>query len=391
MSTARVMSSKHAAVIDGVSHPYHLNTFHFHQLSHSCDNQRMQSKRQRQPDDALTIHPGYQANINRGLNNAFRSASIIGLELGEAKIIIFSDQHKGVGDHADDFHLSQSAYEAALLHYREAGYTLAVLGDVEELWENTPSAVMDSYPSIFEIEVNFHEDRKYWRFWGNHDDEWRNPAQVTKYLGKYFKDLIVRESLRLTIFDEGVDRGEVFIVHGHQGSLASDGLGWVRWLVRYFWRPFQRLFRINTNTPATDWRLRHRHDIAMYNWAAASKGLLLVAGHTHHPIFPTRYRTEKLAQEFETIQELSTDPDEIKEAQSDLRFAQAQRKPSYFNSGCCSFNDGRITGIEISDGKIKLVRWPDEIGRPKPEILEETDLRQVLEDVARREPPMRHD
>lgn len=349
----------------------------------------MQNKRQRPPVDTLAIHPGYQANINRGLNNAFRNAGIVEMELSKAKIIIFSDQHKGIGDHADDFHQSRPAYEAALLYYQEKGYTLAVLGDVEELWENTPSAVMGGYPSIFEIEQDFHMDGKYWRFWGNHDDEWENPSQVVKYLGLYFKDLIVRESLRLTIFDEGVDCGEIFMVHGHQGSLASDRFGWVRWLVRYFWRPFQRIFRINTNTPATDRHLRHKHDIAMYNWAALNKGLVLVAGHTHHPIFPTQFHTERLAQEFETFQELSTDLDEIDEAQSDLRFAQAQEKPSYFNSGCCCFNDGRITGIEISGGKIKLVRWPDEIGRPKPENLEETDLRQVLKEVAMREPPMR--
>ena len=375
--------------ITRVSRPSHLPTFLFHQSAYSCDNQRMQSKRKPQQDVTLAINPGYQAKINRGLNNAYRSASIVAVELGEAKIIIFSDQHKGTGDHADDFLPSHPAYKAALLHYQAAGYTLAVLGDAEELWENTPSAVMGGYPSIFEIENKFHEDRQYWRFWGNHDDEWSNPAQVTRYLGKHFKDLIVKESLRLTIFDQGVDRGEIFMVHGHQGSWTSDDSGWVRWLVRYFWRPFQRIFRINTNTPATDRHLRHRHDIAMYNWAAASKGLVLIAGHTHHPIFPTQYRTEKLNREFETIRELGTDPDEIDEAQSDLRFAQAQEKPSYFNSGCCCFNDGRITGIEIEGGKIKLLRWPDEIGRPKPEILEVTDLRQVFQDVARREPPMR--
>lgn len=31
--------------------------------------------------------------------------------------------------------------------------------------------------------------------------------------------------------------------------------------------------------------------------------------------------------------------------------------PWYFNSGCCSYGDGDITGIEIRDGSIWLVRW----------------------------------
>ncbi|MBA3748219.1 MAG: hypothetical protein H0W96_12120 [Solirubrobacterales bacterium] len=34
--------------------------------------------------------------------------------------------------------------------------------------------------------------------------------------------------------------------------------------------------------------------------------------------------------------------------------------PCYFNTGCCSFGDGDITGIEIGDGKIRLMRWPCE-------------------------------
>jgi hypothetical protein len=50
-------------------------------------------------------------------------------------------------------------------------------------------------------------------------------------------------------------------------------------------------------------------------------------------------------------------------------------KPCYFNTGCCSFGDGSISGIEISDGRIKLIRWPDERGVPKPRVLASADLR----------------
>jgi hypothetical protein len=32
-------------------------------------------------------------------------------------------------------------------------------------------------------------------------------------------------------------------------------------------------------------------------------------------------------------------------------------KPTYFNSGCCCFEDGTITGIEIAGGNIRLVKW----------------------------------
>jgi hypothetical protein len=32
-------------------------------------------------------------------------------------------------------------------------------------------------------------------------------------------------------------------------------------------------------------------------------------------------------------------------------------RPSYFNSGCCCFKDGNITGIEITEGGINLIKW----------------------------------
>ena len=30
---------------------------------------------------------------------------------------------------------------------------------------------------------------------------------------------------------------------------------------------------------------------------------------------------------------------------------------TYFNSGCCCFDDGDITGIEIEAGMIRLIKW----------------------------------
>jgi len=338
----------------------------------------------------MTNHTRYQENINRGLNKAYRLAAMGSIELDEAKLIIFSDHHKGVGDDADDFVPSEMSYSAAMRHYFDAGYTLLVVGDAEELWEDVPAAVLRTYPEIFELENKFHADGRYFRFWGNHDDEWRNPDQVDRHLGKFFENLSVRESQRFTIFDRGVDLGEIFIVHGHQGLLFADRFGWLsRLFIRYLWRPFQRIFNIKKNTPATDWRLRHRHDLAMYNWAASVERLILIAGHTHHPIFPSAGHAKKLAEKFEVVQELSLDPEEIAAAEADLEFAQAQEKPSYFNTGCCCFSDGRITGIEIAEREIRLVRWPDEIGRPKPEVLETADLREVLQEVRSRAQPMR--
>jgi hypothetical protein len=338
----------------------------------------------------MTDLTSYQKNINKGLNKSLREAMIFPLDINTTRLVIFSDHHKGRGDEADDFQPSEPSYLAALEYYLETGHMLVVLGDVEELWENPPGPVLECYTSVLHKECEFHEQNRYRRFWGNHDDEWRHPDQVRKHLGKFFTDLVVYESMRLEFYDAEVRLGEILLVHGHQGTLVSDRLGWfTRILIRYIWRPIQRLLKIMPNTPATDWRLRCRHDIAMYNWAADKEELVLIAGHTHNPIFPSSSRLSRLTEDYHSVKDLSVDPDEVLQAQVNLEFAKAEEKPTYFNSGCCCFNDGRITGIEIVDGEIRLIRWPDNIGRQVPQVLDRADLRKVFLQVASRTAPMK--
>jgi hypothetical protein len=65
--------------------------------------------------------------------------------------------------------------------------------------------------------------------------------------------------------------------------------------------------------------------------------------------------------------------------------------PCYFNTGCCSFPDGDITGLEIADGEIRLVRWPGNLREIKAgdaglesqkRILERENLDQVFAAVS---------
>ena len=47
--------------------------------------------------------------------------------------------------------------------------------------------------------------------------------------------------------------------------------------------------------------------------------------------------------------------------------------PTYFNTGC--YNDGDITGIDITNGVIRLIKWEyDEQGIPQRVLLEEVIL-----------------
>src|SRR6185503_3784814 len=74
-------------------------------------------------------------------------------------------------------------------------------------------------------------------------------------------------------------------------------------------------------------------------------------------------------------------------AQVEFAYAEARRydrppipvvPPCYFNTGCCSFGDGDVTGLELADGAIRLVRWLDDDQRPAVKVLAEARLADVL-------------
>lgn len=54
----------------------------------------------------------------------------------------------------------------------------------------------------------------------------------------------------------------------------------------------------------------------------------------------------------------------------------SKEKPCYFNTGCCSYSDGDITGIEINDKKIKLIKWSP--ASLQSEIIETADLDNIF-------------
>jgi hypothetical protein len=336
----------------------------------------------------------YQSDVAKRLQQTYddKKTETLDLVLKSAKLIIFSDQHKGARDGADDFRRCERAYNAALGYYFEKGYTLFALGDVEELWECHPSSVIKSYPRTLELEAAFHKEGRYRRFWGNHDDLWGYKDAVTKHLSAiYGRDLRVREALKLNVMDENNKLGEIFLVHGHQGTTFSDKHSWIsRPVVRYLWRNWQRFTKRPSTTPATDYRLRGQHDVAMYNWANSKTGLILIAGHTHRPVFGSRTHVGRVEAELNELRTHSdADLKRISELRAELEFVKAAEnqggdksvdmsKPCYFNTGCCSFGDGDVTGIEITDGEIKLVRWPNDNDRPLPQFLSKDSLKAVL-------------
>ena len=358
----------------------------------------------------MTIHynltasaQSHIARVGAALDAAYARAVASGetrvLDLAADRYIIFSDQHRGARNGADDFLRTERAYNAALAYYLRQGYTLVVLGDVEELWEETPAAVLRAYPRTFALEAQFHRRGRYVRIWGNHDDAWQYADSVRRHLEAVYGDppLRVYESLRLTVMEGEAELGTLFLLHGHQGDAINDRWAKVtRFFVRYFWRTFQRLTGISLNTPATSWDLRKRYNQAMYAWTKQKSKLILIAGHTHTPVFKSQTQATQIAAAIEALEiaapEREVDPERVSLllAQREWVLAQDQpppqleadvplTKPSYFNTGCCCFADGDITGIEIAQGQIRLIRWPDKARKPRPHVMAEAALRDVLQ------------
>jgi UDP-2,3-diacylglucosamine pyrophosphatase LpxH len=351
----------------------------------------------------------YKEAVAKGLDTALERAGEERLDPGE-RIAIFSDHHKGVGDPADDFRRCEHAYTCALGYYLEAGYKLFIIGDSEELWEERAQDVLERYADVLKLEAEFvKRGNGLIRFYGNHDDQWASPEQVRKHLHDLFGELEVREALRLRVDRPGKPPGTLFFVHGHQGTTESDRFGWAsRLFVRHVWRPLQRRTGYSATTPARSYALRAKHDRAMYEWARRqAPELVLVAGHTHRPVFsrcvpdppPTR-PVNDLEQALEEAV-AAGDPDTAAAIRAELEYARTGIRrpeavmtvspPCYFNTGCCSFPDGDITGLEIADGEIRLVRWPGNLREIKAgdarlesqkRILERENLDQVFAAVS---------
>jgi predicted phosphodiesterase len=322
--------------------------------------------------------------IADALDRAYRDAHTAELAAGE-RMVILSDQHKGAGDGADDFLRCERSYNAALAYYDVLKYRLVLLGDVEELWENPVDEVLETYAHTLELEARFNRDGRYTRVFGNHDLVWKKWERFQERMRAHgVGDVVPREAVRLSVADSG--GGELFLVHGHQGTADSDRNARLsQFLVRHGWRRLQTLLNRPWNTPAVDWALRGEHAAEMAAWAAAN-GRVMIAGHTHLPVFFKSRDTEEIQPEPPAG---GSDADEALRAarrewaDAERRRLEKQRPPTletpcYFNTGCCSFGDGDITGIELIGGRIRLVRWPCE-SEVAPHELAAMDLAEVFE------------
>ena len=312
---------------------------------------------------------------------------VLPLDLQQSRFIILSDQHKGAKDGSDDFRNAEKNYTQALSYYFDAGYHFISLGDCEELWENLIWSVMAQNRISFEAEKKFVAARRFTKVFGNHDLFCKNDPLSAFYIKKMYGETVpVYEAVILQTILEG-NNTNFFLTHGHQGDGQSDGNPVSAWIVSRIWAPLQSYLNINPNTPAYHKEMKTTHNRFMYEWSKEANNPVLITGHTHQPVFASLTHLERLyknliAAEKENKQQL------IEKLKKEIDFRRNEyeyvatnymnMRPFYFNTGCCCYNDGDITGIEIADGIIRLVKWKNNEPHSERMPLEEMDLLQLL-------------
>src|SRR5699024_2902658 len=125
------------------------------------------------------------------------------------------------------------------------------------------------------------------------------------------------------------------------------------------------------------------HNIIMYQWSTTQQQLIFISGHTHKPVFASldhidilnhQLAAAKLAGDAVAMEKIQADLAVYTQQYAGKKFVKSMAYPSYFNTGCCCFNDGDISGIEIEDGYIRLIKWETKNGKPERIIWQESPL-----------------
>lgn len=267
--------------------------------------------------------------MQKVISRAYENAKRITINC-DSKIIIFSDCHRGDNSYADDFTHNSAIYSHALQNYLDNDYTYIELGDGSELWENLNfTSIFKAHKNIFMLLRDFYLDNRLHMIWGNHDMNLKDPKEVDKLLGSYFDEITGtnKDLLKGLIFNEAIilqpERfsKNILLLHGHQADFFNYTLWKLsRFLVRILWKPLQILGFKDPTSPAKNYKELIKVEKQLKKWINNNNNQMIIAGHTHRPRFPN--------------------PKEL----------------PYFNDGSC-VHPRSITGIEIVDMQISLVKW----------------------------------
>jgi len=265
---------------------------------------------------------------SKRLSDVLASSKVLHFD-ESSRIIIMSDCHRGDGSWGDNFSNNQNLFFAALTYYYENGYSYIELGDGDELWEDRNiQDIIGAHSDVFWLMSLFYQAGRFYMLYGNHDIVKKDPKYTRTKCDsfycdsinsniKLFPDIEITEGLILKY--RNTDH-QIFLAHGHQGDTINDTLWKIaRFLVRYFWRPLELMGIKDPTSAAKNNHVKNRIEKNFMDWTK-KENQILITGHTHRAVFP------KVGE------------------------------PLYFNDGSC-VHPRCITGIEIRNGMISLVKW----------------------------------
>jgi len=266
-----------------------------------------------------------KSRLKKAYKNAFRIPFN-----DDSKFILFSDCHRGDNSFADDFANNRNIYFHALKHYYNNGFNYCELGDGDELWENLSfNSILHAHKNVFMLMKQFHDEERLHMIWGNHDMVYRNENYLKKYLNTYFDpktgndeelfcDIKYHEGI---VLEHSDTKQELFLCHGHQADWWNYLFWkWSRFMVRILWKPLNVMGIADPTSPAKNYKELIKVERRTKKWIIENDNLVTVTGHTHRPRFP--------------------EPGDI----------------AFFNDGSC-VHPRSITGLEIENGKIALIKW----------------------------------
>lgn len=337
--------------------------------------------------DKERIYNALTKLFNSIIEEPGKKGPVISFSNIDGRFIIFSDQHKGARNGADDFTAAEPNYIAALNYYYNHNFYFINLGDCEELWENTLAQVKKNNTRSLEAEKLFLLKKSFTKIFGNHDLYWANdPLAGLELEALYGTKVAVHEGVVLSTTVNNKEL-RIFCTHGHQGDANSDGNWFTKFFIARIWAPLQAYLHINPNEPSNDVYKKTIHNEIMYEWSATQQNTLLITGHTHQPVFESLTHIERLHRQMQ-FAEKNNDALLIEQINSQVKTFQKRFDtlnadyttimPSYYNTGCCCFADGDITGIEIENGYIRLVKWKHQNEKSARIVLEEKTLADLV-------------
>ncbi|MEW5871941.1 MAG: metallophosphoesterase [Chloroflexota bacterium] len=337
------------------------------------------------------------------LSALWQDPSIPTLDLGAHKFALISDLHLGDGGEADDFWDNLAALERALDHYLARAYTLLLLGDIEEFWQFDLPAIQARYDESIYARMRAFGEARLWRIFGNHDHEWAGLVDPTRSPAGQARNHFAPPAIKLK---DASGASRILLVHGHQGTLDSDKYAWFsRFAARLFRgiEPYARAVGLYSPTASTKSPIARDYERTLYQWAKASK-VLLVCGHSHRAIFASHSYGEKLETQVaqlkaenslsktskrkrvENLEQISQLQRRIADERDKGRLIEptepsGQPLPCYFNTGCGIYSDG-LTALEIEDDEIRLVKWGrSSLAPPYYEIYDRGKLSDFIQQV----------